>query len=96
VLFEDAPAVFDQIVLAVVRGIINEFNFKTSVIIELHHAFHELSSAAGNLGAVVQINLQTHDLRMRSAAIRQLQIKAVGHKITRATRRAKHNDSIVS
>jgi hypothetical protein len=61
-----------RFVFAVERRKVDQFHFhfQSRAIAELDHTFHELSSAARNLGDVVQIDLQTTNLCMRSAAIR--------------------------
>ena len=45
-LFKDSPKAFNGVVLAVIRGVINELNRKLKVVSQLHHAVHKLGTTA--------------------------------------------------
>ena len=57
-VFQDAPAVFDRVVLAMVRRIIHQLDFQSGGIREHHHAVHELGPMTRILRAVIQVDHQ--------------------------------------
>jgi len=80
-LFESAPASLDGIVLAVVRGIVSQFDHKLVVVDELHHAFDELRSMAGNVGAIVQVHLELADVGIQSFPLVPPELQAVDDEV---------------
>ena len=61
VVFQDTPAAFDQIVLAVIRWVVCQFQRQLVSVREINQTLHELRSGTGDFRAVVQIDQQpTH------------------------------------
>jgi len=51
---QDAPAAFDEVVLAMVRRIVHQLDFQSGGVRELHQPVHELGPNTRILRAVVQ------------------------------------------
>jgi hypothetical protein len=60
-LFEDAPAALDRVVLAVIRRVIEQLNRFSDRVGELHHPVQELSTLSVALRTVVGFDLQQRD-----------------------------------
>ena len=64
VIFQQAPTAFDRVVFAVIRRLVNQYDFQTVTVGNLHHRFHELRPEAGVLRAVVQVDDQLPNVGM--------------------------------
>lgn len=62
-VFEDAPAAFDRVVLGVVRRGVGQAYGQPGLLDEFDPAGHELGSTAVALGAVVEVKEQRIHLR---------------------------------
>jgi hypothetical protein len=60
-LFQDAPATLDGIVLAMVRRQVNQLDRNLVTIDELHQPLHELRAGAGDLRSVVEFDVESLD-----------------------------------
>ncbi len=63
-IFEDAPAPLDEVVLAVIGRVVRQFQRQLIAVREFDQAFHELGPGTGDLRAVVQIDQQPTYARM--------------------------------
>jgi hypothetical protein len=54
-LLQVAPATFNDVELAVVRWIVNQFNDNIISVSKFNQSLHELSTRAGNLWTIVQL-----------------------------------------
>ena len=61
VIFQDAPHAFHRVVLAVIRGIVNQVNLKLAVIGKFGGPLDELCWVARQFGAVVQVDNQKRE-----------------------------------
>lgn len=95
VIFQDAPATFDQVVFAVIGGIVNQFDFQVGAVAEFDHSFHELGARTVDLGAVVQIDLQTTNVRMDVLSLGPPQIETVGHEVAGVAGGSKHDGELI-
>src|SRR6266545_1584703 len=62
VVFENAPAAFNGIVLAVVRRVIHQSHYDAILLYELDQTPHKLGAPTVVFGAVIQIDDQRSDL----------------------------------
>ena len=89
VVFEDSPAAFDAVVFAVIGWVVRQFERQLVLVGKLNEAFHELGSRTADLRSVVQIDLQTADVRISDVALGPPLFQTVGHEIAGIARSAK-------
>ena len=82
-VFQDAPAAFDRIVLAVVRRIVSQFQRQLISVREFDQSLHELRAGTGDLRAVVQIDQQPAHAGVRRPAVTPPHFQSIGHKVAR-------------
>lgn len=63
---------------------------------ELDQAFEKLRARTGDFGAVVEVDLQTPDARMRRFPFRPPVFQGVGHEVGRLARCAKHDRELAA
>jgi hypothetical protein len=95
VVLQNPPAAFNQIVFAMIGWIVNQFDFQTCLVAKIHDAFHKLGATAIDLGAVVQVNLQTSNVWMCIASLRPPQIQAVCNKVAGVAGCSKDNCQLI-
>ena len=76
VVFENPPATFDCVVLAVIRRIVRQLQGQLMPVGELDQPLHELRASTADLGAVVEIDLQSSHVAIHFTAIRPPQRRA--------------------
>jgi hypothetical protein len=84
VVFQNAPAAFDRVVLAVIRRIVCRFQRQLPPVRELDQALHEPRAGTGDFQAVVQVDQRPTHTAMRGLAIGPLQLQAIRHKVAGA------------
>lgn len=89
VVFKDPPAAFDAVVFAVIGWVVRQFERQLVLVGKFHEAFDELGSRTGDLRSVVQIDLQTVDVRISDVASGPPLFQTVGHEIAGIARSAK-------
>ena len=80
-LFENAPASLNGIVLAVIRGIIGQFDYQLVEVCELHQTFDELCSTTGNVRTVVQVHLQLADVGIHGLPLVPPELHAIDDEV---------------
>ena len=86
--FQDAPAAFDGVVLAVVWRIVNQHDFKIVSVGKFNHPFHELRPKTGILRTVVEINDQLTNVSETVLVCIPPLLETVGDEVTRFPRRS--------
>ena len=96
VVCQDAPAAFDQVVLAVIRRVVRQFQRQLMPVRELDQTLHELPSGTGDFRAVVQIDQQPAHAGMGSSAVGLPQFQTIRHKVAGVARRAENHVQLIA
>ncbi len=81
--FQNAPATFDGVVLAMVRRIVNQHDFQIVAIRKLYHPFDELRPQTGIVWTVVEIEHQLPNVSKAVLVGGPPLLQAVSDKVTR-------------
>ena len=81
--FQNAPATFDGVVLAMVRRIVNQHDFQIVAIRKLHHPFDELRPKTGIAWTVVEIDHQLSKVSEAALVGGPPLLQTVRDKVTR-------------
>ena len=96
VVFQDTPAAFDRVVLAVIRRVVRQFQCQLMPIRELDQTLHELRSGTGDFRAVVQIDQQPAYAGMCGLAVGPPQFQTIRHKVAGIARRAEDHVQLIA
>ena len=94
--FEDAPAAFDGVVLAVIGGPVDQFDAESGAVGELGQAFYKLRARAVYFGTVVEFDHDYLDSHMVRAARGPPEFQAVDDKVRRLARAAEEEVELVN
>ena len=94
--FEYAPASLDGIVLAVIGGIIGQFDYQLVEVGEFHQAFDELSSMTGNVRTVVQVHLQFADVGIHGLSLVPPKLHAIDDEVARFPGGAENDRQLIA
>ena len=92
---QDPPAPLDRVVLAVVRRQVRQFHRHPVPVREPHHAVQELRPRAGDLGAVVQLDVQPPDAAVGHLPFVPPEVQPVGQEVARLLRVAEQEPRLV-
>ena len=87
-VFPDAPATLDSVVLAVVWRIVSQLDHQSESIRKLDQSLHELGSVAGNFGTVIEIDQQFAYLGVHGLTVSPPEFQTICHKVARIAGRA--------